>query len=171
MEMNDEFAGDHMAVLGGPVGGIRGGDGGFYQDPGREHQFGFRDLRSDDRDPIRARRHLARHRATATGRVSPWHAPICSLASPASQPGHPGCVISARFSLVTRPGRTQGPRALLRPAVDCSPLKLRFARDSPLEEVGFEPLVPRDTTKFRERLAVFAPGPARDAPAVDNVPA
>ena len=29
MEMNDEFAGDHMAVLGGPVGGIHGGDGGF----------------------------------------------------------------------------------------------------------------------------------------------
>jgi hypothetical protein len=31
---------------------------------------------------------------------------------------------------------------------ECSQFRTKFAADSPLEEAGFEPLVPRDTTKF-----------------------
>ena len=41
--------------------------------------------------------------------------------------------------------------------------EVRFARDSPLEEAGFEPSVPRDTTIFECRLGLIPRRPKKSA--------
>jgi hypothetical protein len=48
---------------------------------------------------------------------------------------------------------SRGPRAKsVISTYECSQFRTEFAADSPLEEAGFEPSVPRDTTEISDRL-------------------